>query len=619
MSFLHKNQIYLKKINLLFAGDNEKAFGIEEDAKYYKQGVHYMAEKENVRCFVSSTYNKAHETDSIFSKTPKNVQYLVLFGCGLGDAIRYALDSRNFPELISLTVVEPSPAWFSILMNEVDMESAWGETNVKMTILVGHFPKVAGRSLADQIIVLKGNFSLTAHLSAHTIFAEYYSKMLNIMSEELRNMAVLLSTNRNLIHRKTYNEFFNLSLPSYIFRDIIDIFKGKTIIIVSAGPSLSKNIHLLESAKKKAVIVAVGSAAKILDNRGITPHFRMAIDPQPDLHIFSKLKEEHEPVPLIYSNAFCSEILASYRGTRIQACSTSDILTMFLYNKKYEHVQDIFVAGVSVANFAAEIFCASDIKKMIFVGQDMCMYEQRLYADGESEPFLAYKGIEDKNMLNLKDIYENDVVAPRNYYMIKEYLEKTIMRYADKIEFINSTEGGLGIKGAANTPLKEVLNAMEEDDIIPIIDKCFKEVNLFDFRDDLCELKKQLDDIERLNDENLNDLQKIKYIFLEDENFVHRDVYIEAFKSAKKNENDMKEIEFQKEILQPLLEIFLQIDCMTWVKGIDSADEKIKFRSILEIQLRTAWATKTVSAMYKRAFKEIFSENINTTPFFSNC
>lgn len=49
-------------------------------------------------------------------------------------------------------------------------------------------------------------------------------------------------------------------------------------IIVSAGPSLDKNVHLLNGLKDKALIIACGSTMSALNHHGVVPHILLATD-----------------------------------------------------------------------------------------------------------------------------------------------------------------------------------------------------------------------------------------------------------------------------------------------------------------------------------------------------
>src|SRR5678815_5014784 len=54
--------------------------------------------------------------------------------------------------------------------------------------------------------------------------------------------------------------------------------KGEPAVIVSAGPSLRKNIDLLQRLQDKAVLVAVQTTLQPLLEKGIRPHFVTSLD-----------------------------------------------------------------------------------------------------------------------------------------------------------------------------------------------------------------------------------------------------------------------------------------------------------------------------------------------------
>src|SRR5213078_893238 len=60
--------------------------------------------------------------------------------------------------------------------------------------------------------------------------------------------------------------------------DLKDQYKGRPAIIVSAGPSLRKNKHLLKEADGKAVFIAVQRILQPLLEMGIEPQFVTSLD-----------------------------------------------------------------------------------------------------------------------------------------------------------------------------------------------------------------------------------------------------------------------------------------------------------------------------------------------------
>ncbi|MFQ5591807.1 MAG: 6-hydroxymethylpterin diphosphokinase MptE-like protein, partial [Phycisphaerae bacterium] len=73
-----------------------------------------------------------------------------------------------------------------------------------------------------------------------------------------------------------------MNLATYVSTPPIDIlrdrFAGDPAIVISAGPSLSKNINELAGLKGRAVLCAVQTTVKPLIERGITPDFITSLD-----------------------------------------------------------------------------------------------------------------------------------------------------------------------------------------------------------------------------------------------------------------------------------------------------------------------------------------------------
>src|SRR5205823_4255217 len=86
----------------------------------------------------------------------------------------------------------------------------------------------------------------------------------------------LIANGRRTAENITRNIGWYVASPS--LARLKDRFKRSPAIIVSAGPSLRKNKHLLKDAAGKAVIVAVQTTLQPLLEMGIRPHFVTSLD-----------------------------------------------------------------------------------------------------------------------------------------------------------------------------------------------------------------------------------------------------------------------------------------------------------------------------------------------------
>src|SRR5690606_1954035 len=99
---------------------------------------------------------------------------------------------------------------------------------------------------------------------------------------------------------------------------LLTCFRGRPGIIVSAGPSLEQNVHLLSSAKGRALIIAAGSTINPLLKRAIEPDILVSFDSgQGNYRHFENLRMPH--LPLVYVPTIYPRIVEEYVGPRFSA------------------------------------------------------------------------------------------------------------------------------------------------------------------------------------------------------------------------------------------------------------------------------------------------------------
>ena len=90
-----------------------------------------------------------------------------------------------------------------------------------------------------------------------------------------------------------------------------NIFKGRPAIIVSAGPSIEKNFHLLKEAKGKAIIIAVDVVVPTILPAGIIPDFIVALEANRKLYRAFENNPLLKFCPLICTTEVDYETMAS--------------------------------------------------------------------------------------------------------------------------------------------------------------------------------------------------------------------------------------------------------------------------------------------------------------------
>lgn len=425
-----------------------------------------ILEANGISCFMHSAYNVENEMQHMFNDVENDVDTMVLFGIGNGYVLEYIVNEHK--NLKRLIIVEPSLDVFKRFLKLYDCKLLFGNdwrNEINITFIVNRDESFAAELIRQEIIKSKKLVNII-HVYFYNIYLDYYNNLNTTLVKQLKVTLGSLATVSTNWQMWLINSIRNLKQKSIIPIEYIqDIFKNKTVVIVSAGPSLNKNINTIKQLKDKAIIIAVGSAIKVLDSNGIVPHFRVAIDSHPgEKEVVSV--EDTKVACLMFSNQLYTDIVSEYKGSKIRYILDSDFLGKYIYDKSgVQYIE--FKNGPSVANGALDLVCNLCCKRVVFMGQDLSYTKEGLYAKGTTTAFKEEEKawLDNQSYELVENIYGENVYAIHSFLQMKYVMEKTVKQYS-QVEFLNATEGGLGIEGAYNVTAKEVLEKIliNEDD-----------------------------------------------------------------------------------------------------------------------------------------------------------
>jgi len=359
------------------------------------------------------------------------------------------------------------------------------------------------------------------------IFTSFWDELRSKFIKQAENFNVDISTRRFLsdlwIHNyiKNSKKLFDAS-NAY---GLTGRFKEIPGILVSAGPSLSKNIHLLKGLKDKAVIMAAGEAARILDDNNIHPHFMVGIDAlegEADMH--KKIKSTE--IYFIYSNQVATGSVQFYTGSKFFMNYSADSYTNDFMKFAGIH-SGMFLSGPSVANTCFDILLKMGCNPIILIGQDLAYTSGSSYAGEEQGSQLKNsKDFEKDGYILKKDINGNDIYTILPFIAMKNWFEGYFERVKSKVDIFNATEGGLNIEFAENVRLKELLD--EKDfksfEIEGLIKKVYDECHFTDEINLKLDVYKKnlLGEVEKLESQT-NELMKISDMIKKDIYHPNRD------------------------------------------------------------------------------------------------
>lgn len=440
----------------------------------------------------------------------------IVFGLGMGFHLEVLLSSFENKKVI---VVEPNIELFLQILNIRNMELIIKNSEI--------FLEESTETILNRVYELlwdteKGGVQCQPFEVYSYIFENSWEELRNKFIKKIENFTVDITTRRHFGELWTNNNVKNLGKIGKASNagGLVNCFNGIPGIIVSAGPSLSKNIHLLKEVKDKCVIIAAGTAVNLLENNGITPHFMAGIDAgEAEASRHSKVKSTD--IYFIYSNQVAPGSLEYYKGPKFLMNYPVDLYTADFLDFA-EIKTDFFQSGPTVSNTCFDVLLKMGCNPIILIGQDLAYTDEKKYASGIYDKVLNQLTEREKEgFIIKKDIYGNNVYTKTSFLSMKNWFEGYFEAVKDKVEIINATEGGLNIEFARNDTLKNVIDKCNFQEQV-ITSRIAEIHNRHGFPKDIDD---KLKDYRQHIDSEIRKLEEFSRKQLKLVNLIKRDVY----------------------------------------------------------------------------------------------
>lgn len=236
-------------------------------------------------------------------------------------------------------------------------------------------------------------------------------------------------------------------------RNIIDKYSLQEMpaVLVSAGPSLDKNIDQLKKIQNSVFILAVDTALNTVLQHDIVPDMTISVDGHKPLELFKN--ERTKRIPIILSSQSNKKILPYVSDDRFYEISTYEFIAKF-YEENGKEV-DALPTGGSVANNACSLLQLMGFHTIVFMGQDLA------YPEGKLHTVEAYEQEQEidknsKRYVTTVDIYGKEVFTEPNMLCYLQWFEYFVSVYKN-IRFIDATEGGARIEGTEILTMEDVI------------------------------------------------------------------------------------------------------------------------------------------------------------------
>ena len=248
---------------------------------------------------------------------------------------------------------------------------------------------------------------------------------------------------RNALRCRMYA--WNHMRNAYLLADLKKrIPKDIPAIIVSAGPSLRKNVEVLKKIKGHAFILATDRSLIVLDEFDITPDAVISLDAEKSPDFMDVKVARNIPVICSYQLNIESQKLFYDRRIFYHALAYE----AELIGNKVE-AQNGLDQGGNVSGGAFTVCDFLGIKTIVLIGQDLAYLDGRHHADERSD------GTPLGRVEEIKGINGDTVLSNGMWIGFRDFFERQIAMHPE-LRVIDATEGGALIEGTEIMTLEEV-------------------------------------------------------------------------------------------------------------------------------------------------------------------
>lgn len=224
-----------------------------------------------------SRYNPRDEAAKLIDRVSDidGLAYFVL-GFGLGYHVEELL--KRISTTACVWIIEPDIELIRTACETLDLTPIIGNPKVCWITEIDR-PKLLSQFASAGAILTSGVTTLEHAPSVQrspAFFKEAKSWIEDVCSFSKTSINTLVLNSNKTLTNIARNLPWYVSTPGPARLE--DAYKGQPAIVVSAGPSLRKNKHLLLEAKGKAVIIAVQTTLKPLLEMGVEPDFVTSLD-----------------------------------------------------------------------------------------------------------------------------------------------------------------------------------------------------------------------------------------------------------------------------------------------------------------------------------------------------
>lgn len=364
--------VYLKNINTLRKYNPGLATWIDESKPVdwcipNSIKTNLSIRQENGTLISSYDLKDPKKSSKMIAKTlpTRKADCTVLIGIGLGHLANQFLCRKEKEHKI--IIIEPIPYIIKLAFRIYDFSRWFDDSTLFIT---GHSIDEVQATIAivDGMDVIE-NWHMMAEVYTQMRPIEYEKTLLGVSSllNQIRcNTGTVMGAGKEIALNDI--KTFPYIIRHRGIKELENLYADLPAVIVSTGPSLQKNIHILKKMKDHVIIVAVAQALRVLLAYDIRPDFICTVDyGKTNLGHFKGLMSSD--VPLIALNRTYATVLKQWSGPKF-------IVGTPVPGHKHSASQIIaekgsVMCGGSVAHMALGAASSMGCDPLILVGQDL--------------------------------------------------------------------------------------------------------------------------------------------------------------------------------------------------------------------------------------------------------
>lgn len=439
----------------------KRNFDVIAEQSYSDETILKVRDHEKI-FYLNGKYAPSLVADRWLEKQGQIDKFATIIIVGISNGVHIRKIMESVPKSVNILIYEPSYELFRRAMEEVDLSFIF-KLDIPVGIVVEEINGFEVERYFRYLITYDNIISLKIFISGN--YKELFPKKMEDFFTFLHKYLFSIQVSWNTVVRYTAvnagNVFHNLPYlyEGYSVEDLKGILpEDIPVIIVSAGPSLNKNLKDLKKAEGKACIIATDTAMKPLLNEGIIPDLFVIVDGLKPAELF-----EHKDISkcgMVTMTAVSKEPMDMHKGRKYFYDSNSPYETELI--QKIDDMDERKICltdlptGGSVATSAYSLGIHMGAKTIILIGQDLALTGNKIHVEGAFKNEVCNIDMDSGMYVEVDAVDGGKVVTRLDYKNYLDWFEMAIKAWSH-IQTIDATEGGALIHGTKIMTLKNAI------------------------------------------------------------------------------------------------------------------------------------------------------------------